>query len=144
MSASKKGRRGCKKLSRYKFALNLQISHFPESVLVPILPKSKSIIPSFHTPFWDKAVDTIDSENCYEIWKLDGEEFLKNVHTDIILVGYTREISGGFLRIPRKVDWAAFRGPIRPPPEPPPKIIFSFHFFFFMHTCIHSYIEDNA
>ena len=47
-------------------------------------------------------------------------EFLKNDYTDIILVGYTKKISGGFLRIPQKVDWAAFRGPIRPPPEPPP------------------------
>ena len=38
------------------------LSHFPESVLVPILPKSKLIISSFHTPFWDKAVDKIDSD----------------------------------------------------------------------------------
>ena len=45
----------------------LDLSYFPESVFVPILLKSKSIIPSFHTPFWDKAVDTIDSENNYEI-----------------------------------------------------------------------------
>ena len=45
----------------------LDLSHFPESVLVPILPKSKTIIPSFHTPFWDKAVDKIDSEINYEI-----------------------------------------------------------------------------
>ena len=29
----------------------LDLSHFPESVLVPVLPRSKSIIPSFHTPF---------------------------------------------------------------------------------------------
>ena len=98
----------------------LDLSFFPESEFVPALMTSKSIIPSFHSPFWDKAVDTIDSEIYYEIWKFDGVEFLKNVHIDIILVGYTRKISGGFLRIPRKIDWAAFRGPIRPPPEPPP------------------------
>ena len=29
----------------------LDLSHFSESVLVHVLPKSKSIIPSFHTPF---------------------------------------------------------------------------------------------
>ena len=99
----------------------LDLSYFLESVLVPILSKSKSIILSFHTPFWDKAVDNIDSEINYEIWKLDGVKFLiKNVHIYIILVGYIKEISGGFLRTPRKVDWAALRGPIRPPPEPPP------------------------
>ena len=45
----------------------LDLSHFPESVLVLVLPKSKSIIPSFHTPFWDKGVDKIDSEIICEI-----------------------------------------------------------------------------
>jgi len=40
----------------------LDFSHFPESVLVPVLSESKSIISSFHTPFWDKGVDKIDSE----------------------------------------------------------------------------------
>ena len=35
----------------------LDLSHFPESVLVPVLPESKSII-----PFWDKVVDKFDSE----------------------------------------------------------------------------------
>ena len=92
----------------------LDLSFFPESVFIPVLPTSKSIIPSFH------KVDTIDSEINYGIWKFDGVKFLKNVNTDIILVGYTRKISGGFPRIPQKVDWAAFRGPIRPPLEPPP------------------------
>ena len=98
----------------------LDLSFFADSVFVPVLTTSKSIIPSFHTPFWDKEVDTIDSENNYELWKFDGVEFLKNVNTDIILVGYTKKISGGFSRIQQKVDWAAFRRPIRPPPEPPP------------------------
>ena len=45
----------------------LDLSHFPESVLVPAPPKSKSTILSFHTPFWDKAVDKIDSEINYGI-----------------------------------------------------------------------------
>ena len=40
----------------------LDLSHLPESVLVSVLPESKSIILSFHTPFWDKAVDKFDSE----------------------------------------------------------------------------------
>ena len=53
----------------------LDLSFFPESVLVPVLPQSKSIILSFHTPFWDKAVDKIGSEIYYEIWKLDGWNF---------------------------------------------------------------------
>ena len=47
--------------------LELDLSHFSESVLVPILPKSKSIIPSFQTPFLDKAVDKINFEINYEI-----------------------------------------------------------------------------
>ena len=122
----------------------LDLSYFPELVLVPVLPQSKSIILSFHTPFWDKAVDKIDSEINYGIWKLDGFKFLiKTNHIYIILVGYIREISGRFLRTPQKFDWAAFRGPIRPPSKPP-EVTSAFPFFFFMHTCIHSYIEDNA
>ena len=40
----------------------LDLSQIPESVVVHVLPKSKSIIPSFHTPFWDKGVDKFDSE----------------------------------------------------------------------------------
>ena len=54
----------------------LSLSHFPESVLVPVLPKSKLIIPSFHTPFWDEVVDKFDSEINYGIWKLDGVTYL--------------------------------------------------------------------
>ena len=66
-------------------------------------------------------VDKFDSEINYKILKLDGVKYLiKIIHVYIILVGYIREISGRFLRTPRKFDWAAFRGPIRPPPEPPP------------------------
>ena len=61
----------------FNFEPLLDLSYFPESVLVPVLPKSKSIILSFHTPFWDKAVDTIDSENNYEIWKFDGGGIVK-------------------------------------------------------------------
>ena len=99
----------------------LDLSFFPESVLVPVLMTSKSIIPSFHTPFWDKTVDKFDSEISYGIWKLDGVKYLiKILNEHIFLVGYIGVISGGFLRISQKVDWAAFRGPIRPPPEPPP------------------------
>ena len=45
----------------------LALSHFPESALVPVLSKSKSIIPSFYTPFWDKGVDKIDSVIICEI-----------------------------------------------------------------------------
>ena len=97
----------------------LDLSFFPKSVFVPALTMSKSIIPSFHTPFWDKAIDKIDSENNCEIWKFDGVE-LKNDHI-YILVGYTRENFGGFLReIPYYLDWVATLGPIKPPPEPPP------------------------
>ena len=72
----------------------LDLSHLPKSVLVPILPESKSIILSFHTPFWDKAVDKFDSEISYGIWKLDG---VKIFHGFIILMGYIKNISGGFL-----------------------------------------------
>jgi len=54
----------------------LDLNHFPESVLVPVLSKSRSIIPSFHTPFWDKGIDKIDSEIICKVWKLDGVNFL--------------------------------------------------------------------
>ena len=65
--------------------------------------------------------DKFDSEINYGIWKFDGVKYLiKILYGFIILMGYIREISGGFLQTQRKVDWAAFRGPIRPPPEPPP------------------------
>ena len=97
----------------------LDLSFFPESVFVPVSMTSKSIIPSFHTPFWDKEVDTIDSEIHYEIWTFDGVKILKNNFT-YILVGYVREISGGFHQILYYLDWVATLGPIRPPPEPPP------------------------
>ena len=66
-------------------------------------------------------VDKFDSEICYGIWKLDGVKYLiKILYGHIFLMGYISVISGGFLRAQQKVDWAAFRGPIRPPPEPPP------------------------
>ena len=45
----------------------LDLSHLPESVLVPILPESKSTVLSFHTPFWDEVVDKFDSEISYGI-----------------------------------------------------------------------------
>ena len=94
----------------------LNLSLFPKSVLVPVLPESKLII-----PLWDKGLDKFDSEIILKIWKLDGVKFLiKIINIYIILVGCILEVSGGFLRTPRKNDWAAFRGPIRPPPEPPP------------------------
>ena len=97
--------------------LLLDFSHFSESVLVPVLPESKSIIPSFHTPFWNKGVDKIDSEI---ILKIRWEKFLiKIIHVHIILVGCIIEVSGGFLKTPHKLDWIAFRGSIRPLPEPP-------------------------
>jgi len=38
----------------------------------------------------------------------------------IILMGYIREVSSGFQRTPRKLDWVTFRGPIRSPSKPPP------------------------
>jgi len=40
----------------------LNFSQFPESNVVHILPDSRSIIPSFHIPFWDKGVKNNDSE----------------------------------------------------------------------------------
>ena len=41
---------------------SLDFSQFPESVLVYVLPESKSVISSFHTPFWDNGVDNNNSE----------------------------------------------------------------------------------
>ena len=54
----------------------LDLSHLPESVLVPVLPESKSTVLSFHTPFWDEVVDKFDSEISYGIWTLDGVKYL--------------------------------------------------------------------
>ena len=42
--------------------LLLDFSHFPESIVVHAFPDSRSIIPSFHTPFWDRGVDNNDSD----------------------------------------------------------------------------------
>ena len=99
----------------------LDISQISESVLVPALPESKPIILSFHTPFWDKGLDKFDSEIILKSQKLDRVKFfIKIIHIYIILVCCILEISGGFLRTPRKLDWAAFRRPIRPPLGPPP------------------------
>ena len=93
----------------------LDLSQIPKSVVILVLPMSKSIIPSFHTPFWDKGIDNNDSEIILRIWKLDGVKFIiKIINIYIIL-----EVFGRFLRTPHKLGWAAFRGPIRPPPEPP-------------------------
>ena len=36
--------------------LLIDLSQITESVLVPVLPESKSTIPSFYTPYWDKGV----------------------------------------------------------------------------------------
>ena len=95
----------------------LNFSYFPESNVVHALPDFRSIIPSFHIPFWAKGADNNGSEISLKIWKLDGVKFLiKIIHIYIILVGYIRVVSSGFLRTPRKLDWAAFCGPIRPPP----------------------------
>ena len=40
----------------------LDLSQIRKSVLVPVLPKSKSIIQSFPTPLWGKGDDNNDSE----------------------------------------------------------------------------------
>ena len=40
----------------------LDFSHFLESIVVHVLPNSRSIIPSFYTPFWNRSVDNNDSE----------------------------------------------------------------------------------
>ena len=40
----------------------LDFSHFPESIVVHALHDSRSIISSFHTPFWDRGVDNNDSK----------------------------------------------------------------------------------
>ena len=121
----------------------LDFSHFPESIVVHALPDSRSIIPSFLIQFWDIGVDNNDSEINLKIWKLDGVKFLiKIIHIYIILVGYIREISGGFLRTPRKVEWAAFRGPIRPSPKPPPwGDFFPSLSICFMHIYIHNALK---
>ena len=74
----------------------LDLSNFSELILVPIFPESKSIIPSFHTPFWNKGVDKIDFEINLKIWKLDGVKFIiKIIHVYIIIMDCIIEVSDG-------------------------------------------------
>ena len=108
---------------------------YPESVLLPVFPESKSII-----PFWDNGLDRFDSEIILKIWKIDRVQFLiKIINICIILVGCIIKVSGGFLRIPRTLDWSAFCGPIRPPLKPPP-----WGDFFFPLYLFHAYIYHHA
>ena len=73
----------------------LDLSQIPESVVVPALPEFKSIIPSFHNPFWDKGIDKIDPEIILKIrW---GKILNKNQNAYIIIVGCIIEVSCGFL-----------------------------------------------
>ena len=66
----------------------LDFIHFPESVLVPVFPESKSTVLSFHTPYWDRVVDKFDSEIYYGKWKLDGVMYLIKIFQGFIfLVG---------------------------------------------------------
>ena len=62
--------------------LLLDLSQILESVVVPMLPESKSII-----PFWDKGLDNFDSEIILKIYKLYGVKFIiKIINIYIILV----------------------------------------------------------
>ena len=75
----------------------LDLNQIPDLLLVHVLPELKSIIPSFHTLFWDKSVDKIDFEIILKISKLDGVKFLiKIIHIYIILVGCIIEVIDGF------------------------------------------------
>ena len=59
----------------------LDFSHFPLLIAIHALPDSRSIILSFHNPFWDRGVDNNDSEISLKIGKLDGVKFLiKIIH----------------------------------------------------------------
>ena len=60
--------------------MNVDLSHFPESIAVHALPDSKSIIPSFPIPFWDRGVENNDSEISLKIWELDGGKLLNKNH----------------------------------------------------------------
>ena len=91
----------------------------------------------FHTPFWGKDVDNNDSEIILKIWKLDGIKFIiKIINMHIILVGCIIEVSGGFLRTPRKSDWAAFLDQSDPQRNHYLEVIFSFHLIV---SCIHTF-----
>ena len=45
----------------------LDFSQFSESIVVYALPDSRSIISSFHTPFWNKGVENNDTEIIFKI-----------------------------------------------------------------------------
>ena len=121
-----------KLISTPTFASRLDLSQIPESAFVPIPFELKSIIFHNHTSLLDKSVEQNNFKIIFENWKLDGNYFFnKIIHFYKILIGCIREVTGGFLRDPQSLDWAAFRGPIRPPPEQPPwgNFSFSFHLF---------------
>ena len=83
------------------FESRLDLSHIPESVLVHGPFKLKSIILHNYTSLLDKGVEQNDLRNIFENWNLNGDKFLNiTIHFYIILLGHSREVTGGFLRYP--------------------------------------------
>ena len=92
----------------------------------PIILKPKSITLSNQILLLDQDIDNDDSEMVIQDWSYNQDSFTIRVMHDPIHLGdnnnvHKKEVlKDGFLDDPRDFDWAAFRGPIRPPPEPPP------------------------
>ena len=126
---------------------------FPE----PITLKPKSTIPPSHILLLDIGIDQNDSAMIFQDWSCKENNIHDRIFHDPIHIGDCKYVNrkevnkgkGEFREPPHYLDWVATLDPIRLPSEPPPrnhhhKVIFSFPFFFFMHLCINSYIEDNT
>ena len=125
---------------------------FPELVLVPepIILEPKSTIPPSHILLLDIVIDHDDPVMIFQDWSCKGSKFQDRIFHDPIHIGGCKYVNRkevnkcGFREPPHYLDWVATLDPIRPLRNHHLKVIFFFPFFFFMHLCIHSYIENNT
>ena len=131
---------------------NLNLIFF-EPVLIPnpIILEHKSIISLSQILLLDQGVDNDDLEMVFQDWSYNQDSFnVRVVHDPVHLgdnnnIDKKKAIKGG-------VPWwsTIFRLGNNAWPNPATtrtttlRSHFAFPFFFFMHTCIHSNIEDNA
>ena len=96
------------------------MNQIPESVLVHVPFKPKSIIFQNHIQFLDKGVEQNNSEMIFQNRKLKGDNFQNIIfHVHIQLLVIKGLVNGEFKQTPHPLNWAARFAPIRPPPEPP-------------------------
>ena len=119
---------------------------FLELVLAPepIILEPKSTIPLSYILLLDIGIDHEDSVIIFQDWSCRGSKFHDRIFHDPIHIADCKYVNkkevnkSGFREPPHYLNWVATHR------NHHHKIIFSFPFFFFMHLCINSYIEDNA